>query len=858
MNNITIDTTMPIVVSIENKPVRITNIYCTDPIPPIDPMEIDLKRIFGESNSIHNQSQISFANGSIAQINYYSDCTERIGNMKVYEKVPSGPCRLYLFAILHVDKPQTVLMSIDGRSRAKCWIDNTLIFNSQSDNYRSHSIIYQLPQGNSNIIMEVDPVDRYSIISPRISKFDTDIPSLRGEIIKDYLEYTSLNKYSLLYLNTDLSEKPVFSFVIIPHDFFHIPLNALFMVKLYNEDMDLLSQLECKSLMNIHLDLKEWSRSPVIYFEIECISHDVHYSGPVIELVLNDMNQICSEIYSRYQLQKQSLNDLQKVNIEARIASIRAGENIRQYILEINDLLSEWSQSEFLKQFSSHTRCVYFHSQLDGNLEHLQLTLPENECEKYPILLFLNTKRYDYTPDNFCLICKRNQAAIAQVSLKGVTTGGYIGEPSVFEALEIIKSIISVDDERIYLAGISNGGYASWILAENHPHLFAGIAPMFCSPYSPHLCNLYNVDILNLAGDNDLLIHDGGYQPTEYFQQLNKNNYQFHIMEETDHNTDYEIRYSNWLYDKIFAMRKNPYPSKVMFKANRYKHTRTNYVASIDFDEDMGGEMSLIIESNAVKIDTLHIKNFKLDLPDKLSDKINIISVNDQYFEGDYYTKRDISFNISTAGNVTVNTQITQNNTLKGIGLLDVYLGPMEIVVPETYYDENVKLIINRVAKQFSNPSTNGVETKLYVEYPIIESPAYKPNKGCNRVLIGTSSCPNSDLNNILPKSQIQLLDQGYKYQEKFRTCNYSIMLALPRASASDGTDLLIYCNNIKQMQANIFLRNLVLPSFINGIHPFLNAQVLICSDRGFERIYNLGDPLQKRIPNGDWIKIED
>lgn len=856
MNCISIDCSMPVVVNIKNEPVRVNNVYCTEPVAPTDPLEVGLHRIFKGVNTVKDQNLIQFGNGSTTKVHYYSDCADRIGNMKVYEKVTSSStCRLYLFAVIHVDNPETVIISIDGRCRGKFWIDNALIFNSQVASYRSYSVIYDLPQGDSNLIMEVDPFDPYSIISPRIMQLDKEALSLRGEIIRDYVEYTSLKKFTLLFDNTDLRENKDFLFVILPHDFVHISLDTLFTVSIYDQHMKLLSQKEFKPLVNSNINFEEWNQNSVVYLEVTCVNNDAQYVGPVIEIVLNDMNRICDDLYEQYKVRMNFLTELQKVNIEARIESIREGENVQQYLQEVNYILKDWTQENVVKQFNNRTRRIYFHSSLDGNLEHVQLTLPKQTCDKYPVLLFLNTKRYDYTPDNFNLVCNRHKAAIAQISLKGVTTGGYIGEPAVFETLELIKSIIPVDNERIYLAGISNGGYATWIMAENHPHLFAGIAPMFCSPFVPHLCNLYNTDILNLAGDKDLLIHEGGYKTTEYFKQIQKENYQFYVMEETDHNADYEIRYSNLLYDKLFAMRKKTDPTKVLFKTNRYRYAKTNYISSIDFMEEKGGEISLDIADNIVNIDTIHINSFQLDLPETIINQTNSIIVNQKRFEAMNDRKENYIFYISSTGDVTVENQVTHRNTLNGIGLLDVYLGPMEVVIPESYSDEDAKVIINRIAKQFSHPSTNGVETKLYIKYPIIKSPVTKPKNGCNRIFIGTTVCQNSGLNDILKRSQVKLLDTGFEYQGEMYSCNYSIMIAIPREDASKGTDLIIYSNNIKQMKGNIFLRSLVLPSFINGIHPFLNAQVLIYSDRGFERIYSFGSPLQKRLANGEWVE---
>ena len=45
---------------------------------------------------------------------------------------------------------------------------------------------------------------------------------------------------------------------------------------------------------------------------------------------------------------------------------------------------------------------------------------------------------------------------------------------AVIGLLENVKSTYQVDDSRVYLTGLSMGGYGSWDALVRHPNLFAG------------------------------------------------------------------------------------------------------------------------------------------------------------------------------------------------------------------------------------------------------------------------------------------------------------------------------------------------------------------------------------------------
>ena len=59
-----------------------------------------------------------------------------------------------------------------------------------------------------------------------------------------------------------------------------------------------------------------------------------------------------------------------------------------------------------------------------------------------------------------------------------VNTTWWMEHETVFALLEQVLTSHAVDRDRVYLTGMSMGGYGAWYLAAPHPHCFAAMAPI--------------------------------------------------------------------------------------------------------------------------------------------------------------------------------------------------------------------------------------------------------------------------------------------------------------------------------------------------------------------------------------------
>lgn len=81
-----------------------------------------------------------------------------------------------------------------------------------------------------------------------------------------------------------------------------------------------------------------------------------------------------------------------------------------------------------------------------------------------------------------------------------------MGEKDVFEAIADVKSLLAVDEDRVYLLGHSMGGWGTWHMAAAHPDVFAAIVPMAGWAPKELLGNLEYTPPFVIHGDQDAAV----------------------------------------------------------------------------------------------------------------------------------------------------------------------------------------------------------------------------------------------------------------------------------------------------------------------------------------------------------------
>jgi len=201
----------------------------------------------------------------------------------------------------------------------------------------------------------------------------------------------------------------------------------------------------------------------------------------------------------------------------------------------------------------------------------------------------------------------------------------------VKEAIPAICSAFSVDPNRVFLTGYSDGGFTSIWLAAHHPHLFAGIAPECANWQYSNVSQvgLYGVPMLVVDGWTD-----GGYNRVNFSR--------FHTL----HTMGYDVAavwghhgHTYAPYERIDTMkrilawaktkRRNLWPKRVRYATWEVTWNRAFWFTIQRFAEPaLPAQIDASIEDgNRIEVKTWNVAAYRLALSDRLVNPAQEVTV---------------------------------------------------------------------------------------------------------------------------------------------------------------------------------------------------------------------------------------
>lgn len=161
-------------------------------------------------------------------------------------------------------------------------------------------------------------------------------------------------------------------------------------------------------------------------------------------------------------------------------------------------------------------------SKTDQTLDSYLIYLPKSYYSEksYPLIVLLHgygesayLPQFSAVHNSFLETCENNQ--VIMIAPNGKHKIPYVsnymdeGEQDVLQAVELVRKSYNVDPDRIYLTGLSMGGFGTWYLGSRHSEMFAALAPV-CGYgtgrwYSAavDIDKLKNVPVMTFHGDKD-------------------------------------------------------------------------------------------------------------------------------------------------------------------------------------------------------------------------------------------------------------------------------------------------------------------------------------------------------------------
>jgi pimeloyl-ACP methyl ester carboxylesterase len=191
-------------------------------------------------------------------------------------------------------------------------------------------------------------------------------------------------------------------------------------------------------------------------------------------------------------------------------------------------------------------------------------------------------------------------------------TAGYQGIPEqdVYDMLADLKSRFSIDENRIYLTGLSMGGGGTIWLGLTRPDIWAALAP--CCPAPPDgsedlAGNALNLPVHLFIGDKDFLFKTA----QDWKAKFEKSTPRFNYVEYPGigHNS-WEYAYKDrFIFEWFSQFVRNPFPQEVKFSTKWFKYNKAYWVM---FDNITPGALASI-DAKFSGINTIEIVSSGLD-----------------------------------------------------------------------------------------------------------------------------------------------------------------------------------------------------------------------------------------------------
>lgn len=469
---------------------------------------------------------------------------------------------------------------------------------------------------------------------------------------------------------------------------------------------------------------------------------------------------------------------------------------------------------------------VYIKNPLDGSPTVYTVSVPKgyNPHRKYPLMVYFSTVELtDYSK-----FYEEQDIIAVDIRPLGFTMGSYIGEAYILAMLDDIRARFSIDPERMWAAGHSNGAYAAWGLAIAYPHLFAGILTVSGGMDTSLISNLNNTVVINVSSKEESE-YKRCYELTHpYLKQLPKST-EICAPNHT-HNSLMYFMLNKRVIRLLQKSALNEYPDKIDFTTHRNRHCRSFWTElhGISYGKDTA-HIHAYVDNNTIFIDLQNTPGVTISVPPQVKGQAYNVVINGENKFSYNNSPRAHHFIQNDGGFVEVETKPEIENIHKGNGLLDIFLKPVQII---TASDSDVEMAC---AKVFSSPKTNGYNPVISINYPIcsIECLVEK-TVDCNMILIDSGQVHHPILQEIRKVAPIQMDERGYTYRNKTIQERYCIMQIFKNPLSVENSVLYIRANDPSFLKKNLFTRQPVVPIYASGYHPYWNNDALIYTGKGY------------------------
>ena len=168
-----------------------------------------------------------------------------------------------------------------------------------------------------------------------------------------------------------------------------------------------------------------------------------------------------------------------------------------------------------------------------------------------------------------------------------------------------------------------------------------------------------------------------------------------------------------------------------------------------------------------------------------------------------------------------------------------MYLDSLRIVIPDGADEE-----LRELAGRFAHPSSNGFDSRIYVDYPVYPASQVPRHLFAHNLILVDRCGENPLVERFRDKLAVDYDQEGYTYQGMRRQGDYVLLQVLPNPYDARRSMLVVGYNSSTLLKRHLLLRRIILPTYVNGIDPYWNNEVLVYTGR-YWAAYEEGAPLE-------------
>lgn len=320
-------------------------------------------------------------------------------------------------------------------------------------------------------------------------------------------------------------------------------------------------------------------------------------------------------------------------------------EIVGREIKKVNKILLALETKKPIKPIPGVSEEAYF-DDTDGSVQPFITYLPKTyeQQKAYPLIIYLhgyspylNIFNWSQLPEGLTALADEVNALVALPFGRSNTDFQGIGEQDVLNVIQQVKNRYKIDNNRIFLFGMSMGGMGAWTIISHYPHLFAGTIILSGRgdfyfwhkinhkklPYfkkylidkefaASHLSNLDRIPIWVYHGNSDTLIP---IEEARHMNNLLKDSPTFKYREIPggDH----------WIYRNVFAdpelkkwlkTAKRKLPESFRYISFHPEYNQAHWLFISEYEKaNQSAAIKVEVKDDKIRIKTLGVKDLVVD-----------------------------------------------------------------------------------------------------------------------------------------------------------------------------------------------------------------------------------------------------